>query len=259
MSETIAGEGVVVIFSGGLDSSTLLWHLSSERMRVMEVVTFNYGQRHSREIEHAQRVLEAYRRECGMDVPQRLVDISSTVGRLIAVGALTGDAAMPREVYSDGSQKITNVPNRNMIMLSIAVGRASAIGARYVSFAAHASEFAVYPDCRPEFIAALDKAVYLGNLWTPVNLLAPFQHVNKSEIVKVGLKLGVPYRDTWSCYTGGNEPCLECPTCLERTQAFVDSGVQDPALTPSQWQRATTALTFHKRTKPAHASVEVAP
>lgn len=238
---------VVVIFSGGLDSTTLLWHLHSQGYRILEAMTFNYGQKHSKETVNAGAVLKKFQTSTKSSVKHNVVDISTTIGKLIATGALTGDEKVPHDVYSTESQKITNVPNRNMILLSIAVGRAATIGARYVSFAPHASNFAVYPDCRPEFIDQLDKAVYLGNLWTPVNLLTPFKLITKSDIVKLGLELEVPYEETWSCYQGEERPCLQCPTCLERTQAFLHNESKDPALTESEWD---SAVEFYRKYAP---------
>lgn len=247
MNNKAKSEDFVVIFSGGLDSTTLLWYLQSQGHKILEAITFNYGQKHEKEIVNASAVLKKNQILLKSSIPHNIVDLSTTIGKLIATGALTGNKKVPHDVYHTESQKITNVPNRNMILLSIAVGRAVTIGARYVSFAAHASNFAVYPDCRPEFIDQLDKAVYLGNLWTPINLMAPFKSITKSDIVKLGLELGVPYEETWSCYQGDERPCLQCPTCLERTQAFLHNESKDSALTESEWN---SAVEFYKKHAP---------
>ncbi len=225
----------VMILSGGLDSTTLLWYLCSKGAEV-HALTFNYGQRHSREIEHAKKVVEAAKK-AGFNLTHRVVDISS-ISHLISSGALTGEEEVPHGFYTDERQKVTVVPNRNMIMLSIAAGYAVKLGEREVYYAAHRSDYAIYPDCRKEFVKALDAAIYLATLFTPVELKAPFVDMTKAEVVSLGLKLKVPYELTWSCYEGGERPCLKCGTCLERTEAFLLNEVRDPLLSDEEWKKA---------------------
>jgi len=234
----------VMILSGGLDSSTLLWYLCSQKKPV-HALTFNYGQRHSREIEHAKRVVEAARNK-GFEVSHQVVDISS-ISHLISSGALTGEEEVPHGFYTDERQKITVVPNRNMIMLSIAAGYAVKLGEKEVYYAAHKSDYAIYPDCRKEFVKALDTAIYLATLFTPVELRAPFVDMTKAEVVSLGLKLGVPYELTWSCYEGGERPCLKCGTCLERTEAFLVNNAKDPLLSEEEWERAVEEYRKYER------------
>ncbi len=138
--------------------------------------------------------------------------------------------------------KQTIVPNRNMIFVAIAAGYAVKVGAGKVVYGAHGGDHAIYPDCRKEFVKALDTAVYLGNLWMPVEVEAPFIDMDKSDIVKLGLELGVPYEFTWSCYKGEERPCLKCGTCIERTEAFKKVGVKDPLLTDEEWNEALKIL-----------------
>lgn len=224
----------MLVFSGGIDSTTLLYYLLEEGYEV-HALTFYYGQRHSKEVEHAKLIAEkAVERG---KVLHRLVDLSA-VSELIAAGALMGNGEVPKGLYSEPSQRATVVPNRNMILLSIAAGYAVKINAGEVFYAAHKSDYSVYPDCRKEFVKALDAAVYLANLWNPVEVRAPFVDMTKIEIVALGLKLNVPYELTWSCYEGGERPCLSCGTCLERTEAFLMNGVSDPALSEEEWERA---------------------
>ncbi len=234
----------MAIVSGGLDSTSMLWHLVSEGFDVIEILTFDYGQRHVKEIEAAEKIVKEFGNYAGKSVPHSIVDLKS-LRAILAKGALTGDEEVPKEMYDKESQRATIVPNRNAIMLSIAVGRAVTVGARYVAYAAHSSDYSVYPDCRPEFIEAMDKAMYLANLWTPVNLLAPFQHITKAEVTSIGLRLNAPLHLTWSCYVGGARPCLECGTCLERTEAFKLNGSPDPALTPDEWVQALSLYEQH--------------
>jgi len=198
----------VLILSGGIDSSTLLFYLINRGYDV-HALTFHYGQRHAKEIEYAKKITD-YAKRVGK-VEHKIVDISS-IHDLIAAGALTGNNDVPRTFYTEETQKATIVPNRNMILLSIAAGYAVKIGAGEVFYAAHKSDYSIYPDCRKEFVKAIDAAVYLANLWTPVEIKAPFVDMTKAEIVSLGLKLGVPYQLTWSCYEGDERPCLSCGT-----------------------------------------------
>jgi len=228
----------VLIMSGGVDSSTLLWYLIKElHYKKVHVLTFNYKQRHVKEIEHAKLVVEYARRNLDAEIEHKIVDISS-IHELIAKGALTGDEEPPVGFYTDEIQKVTIVPNRNMILLAIAVGYAVKVNAKKVFYAAHKSDYAIYPDCRKEFVKALDTAVYLATIFEPVEVEAPFVDLTKVEVVKLGLKLGVPYELTWSCYRGEERPCLKCSTCLERTEAFLLNNAKDPALSDEEWQKA---------------------
>jgi len=232
----------VLIFSGGLDSTTLLWFLAKKAEKI-HALTFNYGQRHAKEIEHAKKIVDLARDE-GMEVEHMIVDISS-IRDLIAVGALAGDEEVPKAHYEDEAQRVTIVPNRNMIFLSIAVGYAIKVGDNAVYYSAHRGDYANYPDCRKEFVKAMDTAVYLANIFTPVEIKAPFIDMNKVEIIKLGLKLGAPYHLTWTCYEGKERPCLSCGACIERTEAFLKNGVKDPALSDKEWEKA---VEIYKRT-----------
>jgi 7-cyano-7-deazaguanine synthase len=124
--------------------------------------------------------------------------------------------------------KTTVVPNRNSIMLSIAIGHAITIGAGNVHFAAHAGDHAIYPDCRIEYVYAFNRAMQLANAWTPVNVWAPFINMTKAQIVAEGASYDVPFGRTWSCYRGHTLHCGRCGTCVERKEAFEIAGVKDP-------------------------------
>lgn len=242
-------KNVLAVVSGGLDSATMIWHLKTAGCTICEAITFDYGQRHRNETKHASMIVRRFSECFGVSTPHTISDISN-VGSLIAKGALTGELDVPHEMYDSESQRVTIVPNRNMIFLSIAAGRAITIGAQHVAYAAHASDHAVYPDCRPEFIEQLDKALHLGNLYDPVGILAPFQRMTKAEIVKLGLTLGVAFEDTWSCYEGGERPCLQCGTCLERTEAFLENNTEDPSLTEREWNEAVRLYHQISRSSP---------
>ena len=238
-------KSIVVVISGGLDSSTMLWHLADQGYNIKEAISFSYCQRHSKELEFSKKIVAEFGKEY-YEISHQIVDLSN-IGKLIASGSLTGDTEVPHEIYDSENQKLTIVPNRNMIFLSIAAGRAITLKADHIGYAAHASDYSVYPDCRPEFIEKLNEALYQGNLWTPVSLVAPFQNITKEEVVKIGTALKLPYELTWSCYEGNQSPCLKCGTCVERTEAFLNNNLQDPALTNKQWDEAVRILKEYQK------------
>jgi len=210
----------VLILSGGVDSTTLLYKMLYDGIDV-EALTFNYAQRHKKEIGCAAAIAGR------LNVPHRIVDLSSLAG-LLGDSALLGGMEVPSCHYTEEAARKTIVPNRNMIMLSVAAGYAEAHEIPGVYYAAHKNDSTIYPDCRPEFIEALRPAIRLATAWHPVELQAPFAEMSKAEIVGLGLELNVPYEMTWSCYRGGVRPCRSCPTCIEREEAFAANGRADP-------------------------------
>lgn len=238
-------ESVVAIVSGGLDSSTMLWHLEDKKIKIVEALSFDYGQRHRKELYHVKKIIEKFSKEF-YEINHQTVNVSS-INSLIAKGSITSTEEVPKEMYDTATQRKTIVPNRNMIFISISAGRAVTVGASHVAYAAHASDYEVYPDCRPEFIEAMDQALYLGNLWDPVRLYAPFQHNTKGDVVKRGLETHAPLELTWSCYEGKERPCLECGTCLERTESFLNNDIQDPALSTDEWSHAIELYERHNK------------
>ena len=210
----------VVIFSGGLDSTTLLFDLKVAGHDVA-ALAINYGQRHRRELFCAQRICQ----EIGIDLPT--LDLSG-LAQIFGRNSLSDTTvAVPEGQYEEDSMQQTTVPNRNMILLSIATGWAISNGYQAVAFGAHSGEYTPYPDCRPEFATAMDNAVQLCD-WEPIRILAPFVTWTKSDIVRRGAELGVPFQLTWSCYVGGEKHCGRCGTCLDRKSAFEKSGIDDP-------------------------------
>ncbi len=220
----------LLIYSGGMDSATLLWKLYSDGYDV-ETITFDYGQRHRQEIEYAQKMIKFMKEDpdLGIDIRHDIVDVRP-VFKYIDSSALTNpDIEVPECGYTDESAKITVVPNRNQILLSIAVGIAAARGIDSVMYAAHSGDHSLYPDCRPEFLESLNETTRISTLWHPVRIEAPFIHLTKGDIVKIGLELGVPYEYTRSCYNAG-QSCGVCPTCIERMEAFTINGMTDPIM-----------------------------
>jgi 7-cyano-7-deazaguanine synthase len=220
---SLAGS-VVAIVSGGLDSVTLAYHLAAEGTR-LRVLSFDYGQLHSRELDCARQVA------LDLGLWHRVVDLRS-VGVLLAGSALTDPGVpVPDGHYCDESMRVTVVPNRNAVMLSIAVAVAVAGGFGAVAFGAHGGDHAVYPDCRPEFVATFEAAARAGNEgYAPdgFRVCAPFLGLSKADIVRLGAGYGVPFAGTWSCYRGGERHCGTCGTCTERREAFALAGVTDP-------------------------------
>jgi 7-cyano-7-deazaguanine synthase len=215
---------VVTTLSGGLDSVTLA-HVLADEGHELVALSYDYGQRHAKEIDFAARCAT----RLGAD--HHVVDLRP-VGALLTGSALT-DASVdvPEGHYTDASMAATVVANRNAILLSVAVGVAVAREAQAVAAAVHAGDHTVYPDCRPEFIAAIEHEAKVANegfVDPGFRVLAPFLHLGKDEIVRRGAAVGVPFADTWSCYVGGAEHCGRCGTCVERIEAFERAGVDDP-------------------------------
>lgn len=211
----------IVIISGGLDSTTLLYWVLKHGYEP-HALSFDYGQRHKKELDFA-------RKTCGkLGVYHKIVDLGS-IQELLKGSALTSESVeVPEEHYSHESQKITIVPNRNAIMLNIAIGYAVSIGADEVFYAAHYNDRTIYPDCRWEFVESIKISAKLANDNPRLKIVAPFVHKTKAEIVKIGSELGVPFEDTWSCYKGNEKACGVCGTCRERIEAFQLNKLRDP-------------------------------
>ncbi len=219
----------LIILSGGLDS-TVLAHdiLSMDGLAAGELdlaaLSFDYGQKHSRELECA----AAQAAQLGIShtiVPLPFVD------ELFTSTLLQSGGALPHGHYEDDNMKQTVVPNRNMIMLSIAAGVALSQQRTRLYYGAHGGDHAIYPDCRPAFVEAMGAALALCD-WQPVELSVPYLHDDKTKIVARGLALGVDFSKTWTCYAGKEQPCGQCGSCVERAEAFAANGVPDPLLTP---------------------------
>jgi 7-cyano-7-deazaguanine synthase len=210
----------VVIFSGGLDSTTLLYHLRAEG-REVRALSIDYGQRHRlREMQASAAICRV------LGVERRVVDLTSVV-QLLGKNSLTHHAvAIPDGPYSATTVPLTTVPNRNMILLSLGIAWAISVGSDAVAFGAHAGPRTNYPDCSPEFAAAMDAAANRCDS-RPVSVLAPFVTWSKADIVRRGQGLDVPFELTWSCYKGGDRHCGECGTCHDRKEAFGLAGVRD--------------------------------
>lgn len=213
--------GVAVIFSGGLDSTTLLYDVVKEYgPEDVVAISFNYGQRHKKELDFA----KATAQKLGIR-SHKIIDLWSSgfTEALAASGSsLVTDTDVPEGHYAEGNMKQTVVPNRNMVMLSIAVSIAVAENLNWVMTGVHAGDHAVYPDCRPSFISAVSVAAIEGNLGFGefYGIQAPYVNITKEAIAERALALDVPLDETWSCYKGGEIHCGKCGTCVERLEAI---------------------------------------
>ncbi|UWQ08733.1 7-cyano-7-deazaguanine synthase QueC [Aliiroseovarius crassostreae] len=220
-----------VVCSGGLDSVSLA-HVIADRGDLTRLISFDYGQRHRKELSYAAGCAER------LGVPHHVIDMRS-IGAALSGSALTDDIDVPDGHYAEDTMKITVVPNRNAIMLTIAYGIAAANGDEAVATAVHGGDHFIYPDCRPAFTEAFDKMQRAAlDGYADVALFTPFVHRSKADIVAEGAKVGTPFAETWSCYKGGQHHCGRCGTCVERREAFHLAGINDPTIyeDPDFWR-----------------------
>lgn len=212
-------EKVVVIYSGGMDSFTVLNKAVQQGYEVY-ALSFNYGQRHVKELKVAEDVCR------NLGVNHKIVDISA-INQLIGGSSLTDNIDVPEGHYEEESMKSTVVPNRNMILLSLAVGYAVSLKANKVYYGAHSGDHAIYPDCRPEFVKKMDDVCRIAN-YDEIEIVCPYLNESKIEILADGLKMGLDYGQTWTCYNGREKACGKCGACQERLEAFEINQAQDP-------------------------------
>ena len=210
---------VVVIYSGGMDSFTVLHKAIKDGYEVFPL-SFDYGQRHKKELDYAANVCKQ------LNVKHKIVDISA-INQLIGGSSLTSDIEVPEGHYEEESMKQTVVPNRNMILLSMAIGYAVSLEAEKVYYGAHSGDHAIYPDCRPEFVQKMNDVSAIAN-YQPVEIYSPYLQVSKIDILTDGLKMGLDYSLTWTCYNGREKACGKCGACQERLEAFEKNGCTDP-------------------------------
>ena len=211
----------VVIFSGGMDSTTVLyWTIQHYGKENTTALTFDYGSKHSfREIASSIGICKH------LGIKQEVVRLPF-IKELFKSNLLQGGEDIPEGHYEDENMKDTVVPFRNGIMLSIAIGYAESIGADEVLFGAHQGDHAIYPDCRPQFIKSIRETAYHGT-YNHIKLNAPFWSNTKGEIAERGKELGIDYNMTWTCYKGGQEPCGKCGACVERKEAMQYAGIPE--------------------------------
>lgn len=213
---------VVVVLSGGMDSTTLTAHYAALGRKIT-ALTVNYGQRHQREIESARAVAAHYGAE------HYVVDLRE-VGALLGGSALTEAAIeVPNGHYAEETMRATVVPNRNAILANVAIGVAIARRASVVALGMHGGDHFIYPDCRPPFVEALNRLTQVANEgFGAPHIEAPFLRWSKTEVAAYGSRLGAPLEVSWSCYRGEAVHCGTCGTCYERRESFRDAKVPDP-------------------------------
>lgn len=208
----------VIIVSGGLDSITLLYDKAET---IALAISFDYGQNHSKkELPYAEYHCQK------LGIPHITIPLTF-MHQYFKSSLLEGAEAIPEGHYEEENMKSTVVPFRNGIMLAIATGIAESHELKRVYIANHGGDHTIYPDCRPEFIDAMDKATSAGT-FVDVRIEAPYTNISKADIVRRGTALGIDYAKTWSCYKGSEMHCGKCGTCVERKEAFADAGVEDP-------------------------------
>jgi len=219
-------EKAVVLLSGGLDSATCL-AIASKDFEVY-AITFDYGSRHSREIAAAKALAAHFKvkKHIVMGVELNAIGGSSLTDSNIPI-----EKAKPANEIGKAIPS-SYVPARNLTFLSLGVGLAETVGARKVFIGANHVDYSGYPDCRPEFISAFQKAADLGTRagveGKPVLIEAPLLRLSKQEIIRKGAALGVPFELTWTCYTGGKRACGKCESCQLRLAGFREAGLDDP-------------------------------
>lgn len=209
-----------IIVSGGMDSITLLYDHKDE---IALGISLDYGSNHNaREIPFAKMHCER------LGIKHITINLDF-MHQYFKSSLLDGAEAIPEGHYADDNMKSTVVPFRNGIMLAIAIGIAESNNLDQVFIANHGGDHTIYPDCRPEFINAIDAAATAGT-YNNVKVIAPYTKITKSDIARIGKRLGIDYAETWSCYKGGEVHCGKCGTCVERKEALAEAGIEDKTI-----------------------------
>lgn len=212
----------LLIWSGGLDSTSLLFHLRSQEKNI-QTVHFTYGAKHNhREIMAVEKMSNLF------DIPVLHIQLDF-IGKMFSSNLLVSGDPIPSGHYEDESMKQTVVPFRNGIMLSVAAGLAESMDIDTVYIGAHAGDHTIYPDCRPQFIDAMNNAIGFGT-WKNIQLSAPFSNCDKMDIVRLGYAAYAPLEMTWTCYKGMELHCGQCGACIERKEAFQRNRLHDPTI-----------------------------
>ena len=216
----------VVLLSGGLDSSTVL-AIALEKGYSVTALTFDYGQRHGRELDSARDIAER------MGVAEHAV-VNLDLGALLNSSLTDASRSVPERSVTNvpGDIPSTYVPARNIVFLSVGAAVAESIGADAVFIAANALDYSGYPDCTPEFMEAFQRALDVGTKrgvdGEAVRIEAPLIDMSKADIVREAMRLEVPLELTWSCYRGGDRACGVCDSCRLRLKGFKEAGAEDP-------------------------------
>ena len=224
----------LVLSSGGVDSTTCLG-IAVNKLGKDNVITASlyYGQKHDKELECARKIAEYYGvRHIEEDI-SNIMRYASNVCTLVKGGEDIEHKSYAEQIKENGEGRVaTYVPFRNGLLLAIATAYADSLFPNEkveIYYGAHADDATgnAYADCSPEFAEAMDKAINIGT-YNKITINRPLININKAEVVKIGLELGVPYYLTWSCYEGKEKQCGKCGTCIDRREAFRKNGVEDP-------------------------------
>lgn len=209
-----------IIVSGGMDSITMLYDFKDS---IALGISFDYGSNHNaKEIPLAKMHCER------LGIKHITIPLDF-MPQYFKSSLLEGSDAIPEGHYEEENMKSTVVPFRNGIMLAIAVGVAESNGLKKIFIANHGGDHTIYPDCRPKFIEAFDKASSAGT-FEGLTIEAPYTNITKADIAKIGKELGIDYAETWSCYKGGEIHCGKCGTCVERKEALFLAGIDDKTI-----------------------------
>lgn len=207
----------LIILSGGMDSVTMLHDFCND---IALAVTFDYGSNHNKR----EAACAAY--HCQLLGIKHILIPLDFMGKYFKSSLLEGAEAIPEGHYASENMKSTVVPFRNGIMLAIACGIAESYGLKNVMMSNHSGDHAIYPDCRQEFVDAMTAAMTAGT-YEHIDLVAPYTAISKTDIARIGKRLGIDYSTTYSCYKGGEHHCGKCGTCVERKEALRDAGIDD--------------------------------
>jgi 7-cyano-7-deazaguanine synthase len=225
----------VVLLSGGLDSAVTLYFARKHGFKCFCII-FDYGQRHSREIDSAKKIASA------ASYPYKIIKFKLAWG---GSSLLDKKSKIPHSKDRLNSIPSTYVPARNIIFLSLALSYAEAIKAEAIFIGAHSQDYSGYPDCRPAFYKAFAKIINVGTKagveGKAVKVFTPLINKTKAEIIRLGEGLSVPFQFSWSCYQGGRRPCGKCDSCYFRAKGFKEAGIEDPSITGSR-QQATCCI-----------------
>lgn len=210
----------VIILSGGMDSVTMLYDYQKS---IALAVSFDYGSKHN------EREIPFARYHCEQLGIKHVVIALDFMCRYFESSLLKGGGDIPEGDYDSDNMRSTVVPFRNGIMLSIAAGLAESNSLTKVMMANHSGDHAIYPDCTPAFVKAMDAAIAAGT-YEGISLVTPYTNLTKAEIAAKGKQLGIDYSQTWSCYKGGEHHCGQCGTCRERKEALAEAGVYDATI-----------------------------
>ena len=222
------GRQAIVLLSGGLDSAVSLY-FAKRRGFDCHCLIFDYDQRHKREIESAKGIAKAT--GCRYQILKVQLPWKGS-------SLLDKKSVIPRQIDRQTHRRIgipsTYIPGRNIIFLSFALSFAEAVGVRAIFIGAHTQDYSGYPDCRKDFFQAYRKIIKTGTRsgveGERIEILTPLIGKRKSEIIKLGIRLGVPFELTWSCYQGKSKPCGKCDSCHFRAKGFAEAGIPDPLL-----------------------------